>query len=50
VPDLQVPFEPNYDELGHLVGADRVRGIQTSVQQQQADWVSPEDTACLLKA
>ncbi|KAL0043072.1 hypothetical protein WJX79_008366 [Trebouxia sp. C0005] len=34
----QVPFEPKYDQLGHLVGADRLRGIQTSVQQQQADW------------
>lgn len=37
---VQVPFEPDYRQLGGLVGADRLRGIQTDVQQQQADWVS----------
>lgn len=37
---LQVPFEPDYRQLGGLIGADRLRGIQTSIQQQQADWVS----------
>ncbi|KAL3153330.1 hypothetical protein ABBQ38_011673 [Trebouxia sp. C0009 RCD-2024] len=38
VPGPQVPFEPDYRQLGGLVGADRLRGIQTSIQQQQADW------------
>jgi len=36
---VQVPFEPDYQQLGHLVGAERLVGIQGSVQQQQADWV-----------
>ncbi|KAL3141837.1 hypothetical protein ABBQ32_004505 [Trebouxia sp. C0010 RCD-2024] len=40
VPGPQVPFEPDYRQLGGLIGADRLRGIQTSIQQQQADWVS----------
>lgn len=51
---VQVPFEPDYRQLGGLVGADRLRGIQTDVQQQQADWVSvPEPVgaaAALLSA
>lgn len=37
---VQVPFEPDYRQVGALVGADRLRGIQTNIQQQQADWVS----------
>ena len=44
---VQVPFEPDYQQLGGLVGAARLRGIQTGVQQQQADWVSVHNQCVL---